>query len=141
LFPGEQFSDYYLAFEQAESLSRYLLEGGLQNGQTEPVLENEKIMPLRYELFENDAIVLKGMASEKILLRTANHNHGLDFEFAGYPYFGIWTKEKGATFICLEPWHGIAGSVDEKGELTQKEGIIALPESQEFTCSYTIRVY
>ncbi|RDC62199.1 aldose 1-epimerase family protein [Adhaeribacter pallidiroseus] len=141
LFSDEQFSDYYLQFEKPENLQRYLLDGGLQNGQTEPVfLENNLHLPLTYALFEKDAIVLKNLTSEKISLRSRRHEHGLDFIFLGYPYFGIWTKEKNAPFICLEPWHGIADSVNSSGELTEKEGMILLPPREVFTCAYTIVV-
>ncbi|PSR52194.1 hypothetical protein AHMF7605_00990 [Adhaeribacter arboris] len=141
LFPDEKFSDYYLQFEHPEALERYLLEQGLQNGQTEAVLlENDSQLPLNYELFEKDAIVLKNLRSEKISLRSRHHEHGLDFVFKGFPYFGIWTKEKNAPFICLEPWHGIADSINSSGDLTEKEGIISLPPSKNFTCEYSIVV-
>lgn len=141
LLPDEVFSDYYLQFEQPENLERYLLDQGLQNGQTEPVpLENNTILPLHYNLFEKDALVLKNIASEKISLRSKNHAHGLDFTFRGYPYLGIWTKEKDAPFICLEPWHGLADSVNSTGDLTQKEGITLLPPAGIFACEYTIAV-
>ena len=139
LFPDEDFTDYYLQFEKPEMLERYLLDQGLQNSQTEPVpLENNTQLLLTYALFEKDAIVLKNLNSEKISLHSRRHEHGLDFIFPGYPYFGIWTKEKNAPFICLEPWHGIADSIISSGELTQKEGIIALPPNEEFTCEFTI---
>lgn len=142
LFPNEQFSDYYLELEQPETLERYLLDAGLQNGSTEAVsLENNTELPLTYELFEKDAVVLKNLKSQRISLRSRHHQHGLDFIFPDYPYFGIWTKEKNAPFICLEPWHGIADSVNSSGELTQKEGIIVLAPQQDFTCAYTIVVF
>ena len=140
LFPGEKFSDYYLEFEQPETQERYLLNEGLQNGQTEPVLQNQKILPLAYELFQKDAIVLKNLSSEKITLKTDKHNHGLAFEFKGFPFVGIWTKGEGAGFICLEPWHGIASQVGDSGELTQKEGIRKLAAGEQFSCAYTVRV-
>ena len=141
LLPGEAFMDYYLAFEKPETLDRFLLSEGLQNGQTEPVLKDQKILLLHYDLFEKDAIVLKGLHSERITLQNSKHAHGVAFEFKNYPYFGIWTKERGAPFICLEPWHGIASHVDDNGELTRKEGIINLPSAESFTCSYTIGVF
>ena len=84
---------------------------------------------------------MKELASEKITLKTDKHAHGLEFAFKNYPYFGIWTKERGATFICLEPWHGIASHVGDSGDLARKEGIINLPLNESFTCSYTIRVF
>lgn len=140
LLPNEEFTDYYLAFEQPETLERYLLQDGLQNGQTELVSNGTNKLPLNYDLFEKDAIVLKELQSEKITLKTDKHPHGLDFEFKGYPFFGIWTKERNAPFICLEPWHGIASNVQDTGDLTQKKGIIKLPAAENFTCSYIIRV-
>lgn len=141
LLPGEHFEDYYLEFEKPETVSRYLLDEGLQNGRRQPVLFGQQRLPLRYELFEQDAIVLKELESQKISLRSPGHAHGLDFEFAGYPYFGIWTKGPGAPFICLEPWHGIAGRVGDSGELQEKEGLICLQAGESFACAYTIRVY
>jgi len=140
LLPGESFSDYYLAFDQPETQDHYLLEQGLLNGKTEPLLKNETKLPLTYDLFLHDALVFKNLASEKIQLKHLGHNHGITFEFKGFPYFGIWTKKAGAGFICLEPWHGIASNVGDTGELMQKEGINKLAAGQEFSCTYTIRV-
>jgi galactose mutarotase-like enzyme len=141
LLPEEKFEDYYLEFEKAETLNRYLLDQGLQNGQIQQVPTTDNQLPLHYELFEQDAIVLKELASQKISLKTARHAHGLDFEFKNFPYFGIWTKQAGAPFICLEPWHGIASRVGDSGELTEKEGVIRLAAGDDFSCSYTIGVY
>jgi galactose mutarotase-like enzyme len=141
LLPEEEFEDYYLVFEQPENLNRYLLDQGLQNGRTQAVLQGEQQLPLRYELFEQDALVFKNMASQKITLKTAKHVHGLDFEFKDFPYFGIWTKGPGAPFVCLEPWHGIASRVGDSGELTEKEGIRLLEAGDSFYCSYTITVF
>ncbi|WP_026461639.1 aldose 1-epimerase family protein [Adhaeribacter aquaticus] len=141
LLPDEQFNDYYLEFEHPETQSRELLTDGLRNGEMEPVLKESAELPLNYEIFEKDAIVLKGLKSERISLKSRNHSHGLDFEFKNYPYFGIWTKEKDAPFICLEPWHGVASRLTDSGELTQKEGILKLESQGKFTCSYQIKVY
>ncbi|KAA5549465.1 aldose 1-epimerase family protein [Adhaeribacter rhizoryzae] len=141
LLPGEFFADYYLEFDQPENQAHYLLELGLLNGKTEPLLKNEIKLPLSYDLFLHDALVFKNLASEKIELKNLKHHHGLSFEFKGFPYFGIWTKQPGAGFICLEPWHGIASSVGDNGELTQKEGIKKLAAGEAFSCAYTIRVH
>ena len=141
LFPDEKFTDYYLEFEKPETQDRYLLNNGLLNGETEPILQGTAELPLDYDFFEKDAIVLKGLTSERITLKSKNHAHGLDFEFKGYPYFGIWTKERNAPFICLEPWHGIASSVSDSGELTEKEGVLKLAPQQQFACSYQVKVY
>ncbi|MDB5261142.1 MAG: aldose 1-epimerase family protein [Adhaeribacter sp.] len=141
LFPGESFTDYYLEFEKPETQNHHLLEQGLLNGKSEPLLKNQTRLPLSYDLFMQDALVFKKVASEKIQIKTPRHQHGISFEFKGFPFFGIWTKEPEAAFICLEPWHGIASTVGDTGELALKEGIINLPPGEQFSCSYIIRIH
>jgi galactose mutarotase-like enzyme len=142
LTPSTTFEDYYLEFSQPETLARYLLEDGtgLQNGQTEPVLDNMAILPLRYSHYEKDALVFKNVRSEKITLKCDQHPHFVQMQFAGFPYLGIWTKRPGAPFLCLEPWHGIAGSAGSPIELSQKEGMISLGSHQTFEAAYTIAI-
>jgi len=48
--------------------------------------------------------------------------HGLDFNFLGFPYLGLWAA-KNADFICIEPWCGLADGVDTNQQLKDKEGI------------------
>ena len=42
--------------------------------------------------------------------------------------------------MCIEPWHGLAGAVEDTGELADKEGILTLEPGQEFLASYSITV-
>ncbi|MFB9865146.1 aldose 1-epimerase family protein [Rufibacter immobilis] len=142
LLPGQEFEDYYLEFSQPETLSRYLLEDGtgLQNGLTEPVLENMAVLPLRYEQYKKDALVFKGYRSERITLKCDQHPHFVQMQFAGFPFLGIWTKRVGAPFLCLEPWYGIAGSAGAPIELSQKEGMQSLGVGETFEAAYSITI-
>lgn len=140
LQPGEAFEDYYLEFSQPETLSRYLLDDGLQNGQTEPLLDNMAILPLRYEAYEKDAIVLKGVRSERLTLKSDKHPHFVQMSFAGFPYLGLWTKRAGAPFFCIEPWYGIASHVGGPVELSEKEGMQSLGTGETFEAAYTITI-
>ncbi|WP_210466466.1 aldose 1-epimerase family protein [Rufibacter roseolus] len=139
---GGAFEDYYLEFSQPELLSRYLLEDGtgLQNGQTEPVLDNMAVLPLRYEHYEKDAMVFKAFKSERVTLKTDRHPHFVQMQFANFPYLGIWTKRVGAPFLCIEPWYGIAGTSGQPIELSEKEGMQSLGTNETFEASYTISV-
>jgi galactose mutarotase-like enzyme len=60
--------------------------------------------------------------------------------FDGFPYLGLWTKQTGAPFVCIEPWLGIASSVGDTGVRAGKEGILTLGPGQEFVTSYSITV-
>ncbi|WP_207432782.1 aldose 1-epimerase family protein [Sabulibacter ruber] len=140
--PGGAFEDYYLEFSQPETLARYLLEDGtgLQNGQTEPVLDNMAILPLRYEQYEKDAMVFKAFRSDRVTIKTDQHPHFVQVSFPNFPYLGIWTKRVGAPFLCIEPWCGVAGSTGGPIELSEKEGIQSLGSGETFETAYTITI-
>ena len=136
----EQFNDYYLEFDKEESLERVLLEGGLRSSAMEAIQISEKILPLHQDLFEvKDAIVLKGMKSDRISLKSKNHGNGLHFNFKGYPWFGIWSKP--GPFICLEPWMGVADDVLSNQDFTEKEGIQRLAAGKHVSYSYSIELF
>jgi galactose mutarotase-like enzyme len=141
LTPGFSFEDYFLEFEEPQTLERHLLQDGLLNGKTETILENSPKLPLNRDLFRKDAIVLKQSPIQKITLKTASDSRQVEMQFSDYPYLGIWTQpQPEATFLCLEPWQGIASPAGPPTELAQKEGIINLPAGQQFECSYSIAV-
>lgn len=127
----------FLHFEADEELFPYPLEGNLLlNTPGKFSLEN-KILQLTPELFYDDALVLKDLKSRKITL--VNSDSTLEFRFGDFPYFGIWAA-KDADFVCLEPWCGIADSVNHNQQLIEKEGIIALPGGQSWEREWSVTV-
>lgn len=137
----EKFEDYYLEFDEIERLERYLLTNGIFNGTKELVMDNTNILPLSYDLFEKDAIVFKKFKSTTVSLKSTKTLHGIKMSFHGFPYLGIWTKEKGAPFICLEPWYGLADTESTSGKLVEKEGIMNLDAGEDFDCHYEIELF
>lgn len=137
---GELFTDYFLEFEQPETLERYLVEEGLLTGETEKVLDNKRVLPLRDDLFAKDALVLKEFASSQLTIRSSKHPHQVNVRFKDFPYLGIWSKPVGASFVCIEPWYGVASTIGSSSDLTKKEGILQLAPGQDFTCSYAISI-
>jgi galactose mutarotase-like enzyme len=138
LLADETFEDYEFVFDHPVTFERHSLDGGLLTKQTEPVLHNETTLPLRYELFEKDALVLKHFDFTHVTLHSRRSGRAVRLRFDGFPYLGLWTKGPGARFVCIEPWHGIASSVGDSGELADKEGILTLQPGQEFVASYSI---
>ncbi|MCH5718036.1 aldose 1-epimerase family protein [Niabella hibiscisoli] len=122
IFEGDTYTDYTLEFNQFENAGRWLLDNGLLENGTVPLLENTDQLPLRKELFEADAIVFKKLSSTKVRLIQERTGKGFEFDFNGFPYLGIWAA-KGADFVCIEPWCGIADNVDSNQQLVEKEGI------------------
>lgn len=135
------YDDYVLAFEREETTPRWPISpDGLIETTPQPLLQNIQKLPLTKALFQKDALVLKGLKSTRISLRSDKTNHGLDMDFPGFPFFGIWAA-KDADFVCLEPWCGIADGVDASQQLTEKEGINKLNTKETFTRTWTVTLF
>lgn len=118
--PGN-FEDFTLKFDSDQTLISHQLSDNLFSGKTKEIELHDGVLPLTYELFANDAIVLKDSATRSL---TLNHlgKDLLKVDFPKFPYLGIWTK-KNAPFICIEPWLGIADNQSATGKIEEKEGI------------------
>ena len=136
-----RYEDYFLLFNKKETAGRWPLSNdGLIEVSPDSFLDDENKLSLRKELFHKDAVVLKGLQSDVVSLRSDKHEHGLDFRFEGFPYLGIWAA-KNADFVCIEPWCGIADSVNHNQKLEEKEGIQRIEAGEEWERSWQVRVY
>jgi galactose mutarotase-like enzyme len=134
------YNDYYLSFENDENLKRFRLVDGLISTTSEPLPMQQNILPLKTDLFAEDAIVLKKLQSKKITLQSDKGKNGLHFYFDGFDYFGVWAA-KNAPFICLEPWCGIADGVNHNQQLKEKEGINTLLPNRTFERSWAVQLF
>lgn len=121
----EEYKNYYLQFNETETLFRWKLHNGLISEQSELLPTKNGRLQLDKKLFYEDAIVVKGMKSDSITIGSDMHTNGLRFNFTQFDFFGIWAA-KDAPFVCLEPWCGIADSVNHNQQLSDKEGIQTL---------------
>ena len=141
LIDGSKYDDHYLEFNRKENSRRWVVSReGLIDTNSESLLNNESVIPLKKELFFHDALVFKDLVSDKVSLKSSAHDHGLDFTFKGFPFMGIWAF-KNADFVCIEPWCGIADSVDTNQDITKKEGIHQLAAGQSFHREWTVTVW
>ena len=123
LTEAPKYEDYFLQFNEQESLARWPISAqGLIQEEPIPLLTNSSVLKLTRALFKEDALVFKGLQSNRISIKSSLHNHGLDFYFEGFPYLGLWAAP-GADFVCIEPWCGIADFVSHDQQLISKEGI------------------
>lgn len=101
----KSFEDYRLRFsEPAEPLRVGFTETCFLNGKDEPFpLENGTDLPLRHELFDHDAIVLRNMAKRVTL--EADDGPKVTMIYDDMNYLGLWHWPKtDAPYVCLEPW-------------------------------------
>ena len=135
---GENFDDCYLKFNKIEKSARLLLlpTGPLSHERVETLDGDE--LNLNYELFKGDALVFDDLKSDEITIRSRKSSKYVTVQAKGFPYWGIWTPDKGgAPFLCIEPWHGHADFDDFTGDITEKEGINKLEIGQSFGTNYT----
>ncbi len=136
---GTAYNDYELFFNADESFARWPLSAeGLIETTPVPIRAGQSL-PLTKELFCEDALVFKGLASNRVCLRSSKTRYQLTFDFPDFPFLGIWAA-KNADFVCIEPWCGIADAVTHNQELKQKEGIISLGAKQTFSRAWTVGV-
>ncbi|HEX9512707.1 MAG TPA: aldose 1-epimerase family protein [Puia sp.] len=138
LVAGTAYPDYFLEFEHKETSPRWpITKEGLIEKPPKPLLRSSRLLPLSKELFQDDAVVFKNLSSTTIALKSEKTERGLLFDFADFPYLGIWAA-KNADFVCIEPWCGIADSIDSNQQLTDKEGINKLAPNDIFERTWTL---
>ena len=137
---NESYEDYYLEFEHNETDSTWLLTAeGLVSDKSTPVLKNTNVLHLTPHLFDNDALIFKNLKSRRVSLRSTKSQQVISLYYEDFPYLGLWAKP-GASFICIEPWLGIADHEHTDQKLETKEGIINLKPHHIFEAAYSIEV-
>ena len=133
------FEDFSLIFDDEKDLETYKLEQDLFSGKTEILKLNGNVLPLQYELFEEDALVFKNFATKSLTL-AKNNESVMKVSFPDFPYLGIWTK-KDAPFICIEPWLGIADNANTSGKIEEKEGIQILENNSKKQIAWSVELF
>ncbi len=135
---SDKFENYSLQFNAADTFETHHLENESFNGKTTLVETKNNAISLNYNLFEKDALVFKQLNSDEVILKN-KENPILKVSFDHFPYLGIWTKEN-APFLCIEPWCGLADSINHNGNLEDKEGMNHLSAGEDFLRAIRIEI-
>ena len=137
LAPGLTFEDYHLRFSDPAEPKRVGFTQDCFVDGTENIfrLEDERILPLKHTLFDEDAIVLKDMCRQ-VTLESDKDPHSVTMTYPQMPYLGLWHWPKtDAPYLCMEPWcslparAGVITVLEEQADLLKLEpGMI-----QEYT--------
>ena len=103
-------------------------------------------LSLSWELIDREkTITLEDVPDRRITLATSteapSEAHGIQMDFEGFDYLGIWSAAPGCPFVALEPWCGIADTVDTDGVFEHKPGIISLEPGQSIAKTMSIKVF
>lgn len=137
------FTDYNLMVSPRKTYETVPLNGPYSELNHLGELSVQRPVPLTHDLFEHDAKILKLDGHETTVMLSTNVNdHGVALTVQDAPYLGIWsTYPKEGQFVCIEPWWGIADSVNADGKLENKAGIRRLSIGQDETFTYQISYF
>ncbi len=141
IVPGETMEDCYFQFEENENADIMTLsQEGYFKRESKAFLKNSNIIPLKTELFKEDALVFHNLKSKTIYIKSKKSTPSVKFDFNGFPYLGLWSKSNGAPFVCIEPWFGHGEYEDFQGDFRHREGTLKLNANDEFSCSFNITI-
>lgn len=108
------------AADEPGTLRPIAADGTIAAGEVPSPLDG-RMLALADEMFAHDALVWDPVHSSSVTYGAATGPR-LRVDFPDTPMLGIWTKP-GASYICVEPWHGIADPHGYTGELRDKPGV------------------
>ena len=139
---------YYLLFTRSwTSYGPSITDEGLCDYTTpQRLIVDSDTLPLSWELIDREkTITLENVPDRRITLAASteapSEAHGIQMDFEGFDYLGIWSATPGCPFVALEPWCGIADTVDCDGIFEHKPGIISLEPGQSIAKTLNIRVF
>lgn len=149
--PGVEASSldqYHLSFTRSwTSYGPSITDEGLCDYTTpQRLVVNSDTLPLSWELIDREkTITLEDVPDRRITLaanvEASSEAHGIQMDFEGFDYLGIWSAAPGCPFVALEPWCGIADTVDCDGIFEHKPGILSLEPGQSIAKTLNIRLF
>ena len=149
--PGVEASSldqYHLLFTRSwTSYGPSITDDGLCDYATpQKLIMDSDTLPLSWELIDREkTITLEDVPDRRITLAAnvdaTSETHGIQMDFESFDYLGIWSAAPGCPFVALEPWCGIADTVDTDGVFEHKPGIISLEPGQSIAKTLSVKVF
>ena len=135
---GLTFEDYFLEFPEAELRRVEFTPACFITGNEDPFpLENNRL-PLRHNMFDDDAIVLKGVPG-KVTLRSEKGQRSVTLVAPDLPVYGFWHMPKtDAPYICLEPWSSLPSRQDVVEDLETQPDLIKLEAGKTYVTTWSL---
>ena len=122
------FEDYEIYFTEASGVERRkFTDNHMDAGSYEATdTVSDGVMKLHHDLFDDDAVVLKG-TGERAILRSAKGKKSVEVVYKGAPWCGIWHPiKRDAPFVCIEPWWVLPGRDETMVDIGEREDFIHL---------------
>lgn len=135
------FEDYHLRFSKKGVPTRVLFGTDcLVAGRAPYPLQDDCIIPLTHDLFNDDAVVLEGSGTT-VTLETDKDSHAITVEYPQMKYVGFWhTQRADAPFVCIEPWSALPSRSGVTESLETQPDLTALAPGCSHTNTWSITI-
>lgn len=140
LDPEESFESYCLEFEDPCNPKRVGFSDDcfLDGTESSFFLEEDRRLWLRHSLFDQDAIVLKNMASS-VVLRPEMGKYFVRVVYPQMSYLGIWHAPRtDASYVCIEPWTSLPSRKGVVEDLEQQGDLVSLEAGMSYRNTWSI---
>jgi len=135
---GLTFEDYFLEFPEAQLRRVEFTPACFITGNEHPFPLEGSRLPLCHDMFDDDAIVLKGVPG-KVTLRSEKGKRAVTLIAPGLPVYGFWHMPKtDAPYICLEPWSSLPSRQDVVEDLETQEDLIRLEAGKTYATTWSL---
>lgn len=143
LMDSGDFTDCYIEFEEKCAPERLVLTepAYLYSGTHKSFpLEDGRILRLKHDLFDHDAIFLRNTA-KTVSLKSDKCGNKVTMTFGDFNYIGFWHNTKvPAPFVCFEPWHGAPGLDGVVEDFADKYLMIKLKNGEKYSTFFDIKI-
>ena len=139
--PVQDFEDYSVVFSEPCRPKRVIFSDRVFVDHCEDYsLENDTTLPLKHDLFDNDAIVLTNVP-HSLLITSEKGGQSIRVEFPGMDYVGFWHMPKmEAPYVCVEPWVSLPGDEYKETVFEEKEDLIRLEPGKTYINTWSVSV-
>ncbi len=138
---GAAFEDYRLRFpKMGQTLRAEFSENGLLLREYPYAVAADGIA-LEHNLFDNDAIVLRGSGDRVRLEHKSGEGRAVEVSYPKMPYIGFWQAAfTDANYICIEPWQSLPGREGVAEDWMQRPGMIELAPGEVYENPWVITI-
>ncbi|MBR7184121.1 MAG: aldose 1-epimerase family protein [Clostridia bacterium] len=99
-----------------------------------------KVIPLRHNLFDNDAFFLENVC-KTVTLCSDKSDRSVTVHYPDMQYLGVWhAPQTEAPYVCIEPWYSLPAYDGEIDDFSTKRDMMVLDGGAKFESSFTITV-
>lgn len=132
-------NDYYFKFEPSIDHIRVPLKAPLIDWAHRSLVATDTLFEISDDLFKDDAWVFQLKGRNKVSIRTDKSDYHINVKMDNAPFVGLWSQyPKTADYICIEPWWGIADTLDSDGKLEDKKGMNRLQPGHTWENGFSI---